>query len=86
MSEEKNKTLKEITKNKYQYGFVTKIETEKFEPGLNEKIISLISSKRNEPSWMLEYRLKAYNALKKMSPPNWANLNIKPIDLQKISI
>ena len=84
MSEEKNKTLKEITKNKYQYGFVTKIETEKFEPGLNEKIISLISSKRNEPSWMLEYRLKAYNALKKMSPPNWANLNIKPIDLQKI--
>ena len=44
MSEEKNKTLKEITKNKYQYGFVTKIETEKFEPGLNEKIISLISS------------------------------------------
>ena len=84
MSEEKNKTLKEITKNKYQYGFVTKIETETFEPGLNEKIISLISSKRNEPSWMLEYRLKAYNALKKMSPPNWANLNIKPIDLQKI--
>ena len=84
MSEEKNKTLKEITKNKYQYGFVTKIETEKFEPGLNEKIISLISSKRNEPSWMLEYRLRAYNALKKMSPPNWANLNIKPIDLQKI--
>ena len=84
MSEEKNKTLKEITKNKYQYGFVTKLETEKFEPGLNEKIISLISSKRNEPSWMLEYRLKAYNALKKMSPPNWANLNIKPIDLQKI--
>ena len=84
MSEEKNKTLKEITKNKYQYGFVTKIETEKFEPGLNEKIISLISSKRNEPSWMLEYRLNAYNALKKMSPPNWANLNIKPIDLQKI--
>jgi Fe-S cluster assembly protein SufB len=84
MSEEKNRTLKEITKNKYQYGFVTKIETEKFEPGLNEKIISLISSKRNEPSWMLEYRLKAYNALKKMSPPNWANLNIKPIDLQKI--
>ena len=84
MSEEKNKTLKEITKNKYQYGFVTKIETEKFEPGLNEKIISLISSKRNEPSWMLEYRLRAYNALKKMSPPNWANLNIKPVDLQKI--
>ena len=84
MSEEKNKTLKEITKNKYQYGFVTKLETEKFEPGLSEKIISLISSKRNEPSWMLEYRLKAYSALKKMSPPNWANLNIKPIDLQKI--
>ena len=42
MGEEKNKTLKEITKNKYQYGFVSNIETEKFEPGLSEKIISLI--------------------------------------------
>ena len=65
MSEEKNKTLKEITKNKYQYGFVTKIETEKFEPGLNEKIITMISSKRNEPSWMLEYRLRAFKAVQK---------------------
>ena len=84
MSSEKNKTLKEITKNKYQYGFVTKIQVEKFKPGLNEKIITLISSKRNEPSWMLAYRLKAFKFLQKMTPPNWANLNIKPIDLQKI--
>ncbi len=84
MSKQKNKTLKEITKNKYQYGFVTKIKTEKFEPGLNEKIITMISSKRNEPSWMLEYRLNAFSVVQKMSPPNWANLNIKPIDLQKI--
>ena len=84
MSEEKNKTLKEITKNKYQYGFVSKIETEKFEPGLNEKIISLISNKRKEPKWMLDYRLKAYKILQNMKVPDWANLNIKPIDLQKI--
>jgi len=84
MGEEKNKTLKEITKNKYQYGFVTKIETEKFKPGLNESIIKLISSKRSEPDWMLDYRLKAFKALQKMSPPKWANLNIKPVDLQKI--
>jgi len=84
MAIEKNKTLKEITKNKYQYGFVTKIESEKFEPGLNENTIKLISAKRNEPSWMLDYRMKAYSALQKMTPPNWANLKIKPIDLQKI--
>ncbi len=84
MATEKNKTLKEITKNKYQYGFVTKIESEKFEPGLNENTIKLISAKRNEPSWMLDYRMKAYSALQKMTPPNWANLKIKPIDLQKI--
>ncbi len=84
MSAEQNKTLKEITKSKYQYGFVTKLETEKFEPGLNENVIRLISSKRNEPSWMLDYRLKAFSVLQKMSLPNWANLNIKPIDLQKI--
>ena len=84
MSTEQNKTLKEITKSKYQYGFVTKLETEKFEPGLNENVIRLISSKRNEPSWMLDYRLKAFSVLQKMPLPNWANLNIKPIDLQKI--
>ena len=84
MSSEKNKTLKEITKNQYQYGFVTKLETEKIEPGLNENIIKFISSKRDEPSWMLDYRLKAFNVVKKMTPPDWANLNIKPIDLQKI--
>ena len=84
MGEEKNKTLKEITKNKYQYGFVSNIETEKFEPGLSEKIISLISNKRNEPRWMLDYRLKAYKILQNMKVPEWANLNIKPIDLQKI--
>jgi len=84
MGSEKNKTLKEITKNKYQYGFVSKIKTEKFKPGLNKKIISLISSKRDEPSWMLEYRLQAFDALQKMTPPNWANLKINPIDLQKI--
>lgn len=84
MATEKNKTLKEITKNKYQYGFVTKIKSEKFEPGLNENTIKLISAKRNEPSWMLDYRMKAYSALQKMTPPNWANLKIKPIDLQKI--
>jgi len=84
MSTEQNKTLKEITKSKYQYGFVTKLETEKFEPGLNENVIKLISSKRNEPSWMLDYRLKAFSVLQKMPLPNWANLNIKPIDLQKI--
>ena len=84
MSEEKNKTLKEITKNKYQYGFVSNIETEKFKPGLSEKIISLISNKRNEPKWMLDYRLRAYKNLQNMKVPDWANLNIKPIDLQKI--
>ena len=84
MKAEKNKTLKEITKNKYQYGFVTKLKTEKIEPGLNEHIIKFISSKREEPSWMLDYRLKAFDVVKKMTPPDWANLNIKPIDLQKI--
>ena len=60
MNTEKNKTLKEITKNKYQYGFVTKLKTEKIEPGLNEHIIKFISSKRGEPSWMLDYSLKAF--------------------------
>lgn len=84
MGAKKNKTLTTLTKNKYQYGFVSKIDSEKINPGLNDSVIKFISGKRSEPKWMLDYRLKAFKSLQKMSPPDWANLKIKEIDLQKI--
>ena len=69
---------------KYKYGFVTDIETEKAPKGLNEHIIRFISEKKEEPEWMLEWRLKAYRYWLKMTPPDWAKLNIPPIDYNDI--
>ena len=68
----------------YKYGFVTDIETEKAPKGLNEDVIRFISAKKDEPEWMLEWRLKAYRYWQKMPSPNWAKLNIAPIDYQDI--
>ena len=68
----------------YKYGFVTEIETEKAPKGLNEEIIRFISAKKNEPEWMLEWRLKAYAKWLTMDAPDWAKLNIPEIDYQDI--
>jgi Fe-S cluster assembly protein SufB len=68
----------------YKYGFVTEIEADEAPPGLNEDTIRFISAKKNEPEWMLEWRLKAYNHWLKMQEPNWANLTYDPINYQDI--
>ena len=67
---------------KYEAGFVTDIETEKAPKGLSEDIVRFISAKKDEPDWMLERRLKAYNHWLKMPEPDWAKLDIEPIDYQ----
>lgn len=74
-----------MTSNEYKYGFVTDIESETFEKGLNEEVIRAISKKKNEPEFLLKFRLKAYKSFLEMKEPNWAHLNIAPIDYQKIS-
>ncbi len=71
--------------DEYKYGFTTDIETEIIPPGLNEDVVRLISQKKNEPEWMLEFRLKAFRQWEKMEMPDWAYLNIKPIDFQAVS-
>src|SRR3984957_4608713 len=68
----------------YKYGFVTPIETDTLPKGLNEEIIRAISAKKNEPPFLLEFRLKAYAKFQQMQEPNWANLRYPPIDLQEI--
>ena len=85
MKENQNKILTEITENEYKYGFSTDIETEIIPVGLDENIVRLISKKKSEPEWLLEYRLKAFHLWQKSEMPTWAHLNIPEIDYQKIS-
>ncbi|MDJ0674567.1 MAG: Fe-S cluster assembly protein SufB [Calothrix sp. MO_167.B42] len=68
----------------YKYGFVTDIEADTIPRGLNEDVIRLISAKKNEPEFMLEFRLKAYRKWQKMTEPNWADVNYPKIDYQDI--
>jgi Fe-S cluster assembly protein SufB len=76
--------VKEIEVEKYKYGFVTDIESEKAPKGLSEDIIRFISAKKNEPEWMLEWRLDAYQRWLTMDEPNWARVNYPKIDFDEI--
>jgi Fe-S cluster assembly protein SufB len=76
--------LNELTSREYQYGFTTDVETEVIEKGLNEGVIRLISAKKEEPEWLLEFRLEAYQHWLTMEPPTWAHLEIPEIDYQDI--
>ena len=77
-------TVKNLVNQPYKYGFVTDIETDAIPRGLSEDIIRLISSKKNEPEFMLEFRLKAYRQWLKMTEPNWAHVGYPAIDYQDI--
>ena len=79
------KEIEEITQQEYKYGFTTDVETEVIPVGLNEDVIRLISAKKHEPEWLLEFRLKAYRKWLTMPHPNWAHLTIPEIDFQAIS-
>jgi len=70
---------------RYEAGFITDIESDTLPPGLSEDVVRFISAKKNEPEWMTEWRLKAYRHWLTMPMPNWAKLEIAPIDLQAIS-
>lgn len=84
MEDEKNDIIAEQVQSEYKYGFVTDIEQEFAEKGLNENIIRFISAKKNEPEWMLEWRLKAFAIWQKMELPAWQNLTIPAINFQDI--
>ena len=86
MTIEKDTTvLERFTSSEYRYGFTTDIEEEIAPKGLNEHTIHFISSKKNEPSWLIKWRLKAYHTWLKMKEPNWANIKYPRIDYQDIS-
>ena len=81
----KNKEINEFLNKSYEYGFTTEIESETIPPGLDEEVVRLISKMKNEPEFLLKWRLKAFNQWKKMPQPDWAKLSIDPIDYQSIS-
>ncbi len=84
MAEDSNDVLREVTESDYKYGFYTDIEADSAPKGLNEDIIRFISAKKNEPEWMLEFRLKAYNKWLTMKEPNWAHLHFEKPNYQEI--
>ncbi len=83
-----NQLVKDVAKQDYKYGFTTDVDSETAPPGLSEDIVKFISEKKNEPSWMLEWRLKAYHyfmsLLEKEQLPRWAHVSYPAIDFQKI--
>ena len=82
---EEDKILQEVTTTDYKYGFVTDIDSDTINKGLNEDVIRLISMKKNEPDWLLEWRLDAFRKFQKMTEPEWANVTYDKPDLQSIS-
>jgi Fe-S cluster assembly protein SufB len=82
---DQNKILSDVTEGEYKYGFFTDIETDIIEKGLNEAVIRTIWEKKNEPDFMLEFRLEAFRKWKKMKMPDWAYLKVPQIDFQNIS-
>ena len=81
MDTETSQTLNKYAQDKYKYGFVTEIESDRPKKGLDEEIIKFISKKKNEPEWMLTWRLDCYKKWLRMSDPQWANLKFPKICL-----
>ena len=77
-------TVEELANTEYKYGFVTDIEEDRIPPGLSEDVVRLISSKKNEPEWLLEWRLKAYRMWQEMSEPAWHNVHFSPINYDEV--
>ena len=82
--QQEERLLEEVTSSEYKYGFTTNIESDTIPKGLSEDVVRLISKKKNEPDWMLEYRLKAYNVWLTMEEPDWANISYKKPNYQDI--
>ena len=83
--QDSNEYVKKLTEEKYKYGFTTDVHTDIIDRGLTEDTVRLISEKKGEPAWLLDFRLKAYRHWLTMDMPTWAHLRIPEIDYQGIS-
>ena len=85
MEEKNNDFVRQVANKEYEYGFTTDVQTEIIDKGLNEDIVRLISQKKGEPDWLLEFRLKAFRHWQTLKQPTWGHLNMPEIDYQAIS-
>ena len=85
MKENNNELVRQVAEQKYEFGFTTDVHTEIIEKGLNEDIVRLISKKKGEPEWMLDFRLKAFRYWQQQTEPRWGHVHVPPIDYQAIS-
>ncbi|MBP5541203.1 MAG: Fe-S cluster assembly protein SufB [Bacteroidales bacterium] len=84
MAEKQDDIIQEVTNNEYKWGFTTDIDTETIPKGLNEEVVRLISRKKNEPEWLLEFRLNAFRRWQQMKEPDWAHLEYETPNYQDI--
>ena len=80
-----NNFVRQVAEQKYEFGFTTDVHTEIIEKGLNEDVVRLISQKKGEPEWMLDFRLRAFRFWREQTAPTWAHVHVPPIDYQEIS-
>ena len=85
MNSSNNEYVRQVAEQKYEFGFTTDVQTEIIEKGLNEDVVRLISAKKGEPDWMLDFRLKAFRYWKDQREPTWGHVHVPPIDYQAIS-
>ena len=85
MGNDKNSFVREVAEKKYEYGFTTNVETDIIEKGLSEDVVRLISKKKGEPDWLLQFRLNAFRYWLTLEQPTWGHLKMPPIDYQAIS-
>ena len=83
--EKKNQFVREVAEQKYEFGFTTDVHTEVIEKGLNEDVVRLISAKKDEPAWMLDFRLKALRYWQQQTEPTWGHVHVPQVDYQAIS-
>ena len=81
MGENEKDIIQEVTNEEYKWGFTTDIDTETIRKGLDEDVVRLISQKKNEPEWLLEFRLEAFRRWQKMKEPDWAHLEYETLCL-----
>ena len=85
MEENDNALVREVAEKKYAYGFTTDVHTEIIDKGLSEDVVRLISQKKGEPDWLLDFRLQAYHYWLTLEPPTWGHLQMPQVDFQDIS-
>ena len=85
MEENNNELVRHIAEQKYEFGFTTDVHTDIIPVGLNEDVVRLISQKKGEPEWMLDFRLRAFRYWQTQTQPTWGHVHVPPVDYQTIS-